>query len=543
MLEQNYRRLLRSLLLPINPKLEDACVEALELKLSEILRDHDADHSSWMMNQVEDWSVSEKPSKELKGLIAHILLIGNNDYRDEISEQYFSCHKELITNQLLGFEIARSYLSHLLLVARLADEEQMSAAQIAVIMNAMNPSVGFDRRSLQPLLSKLKMAASIDARKIEELWETDKNFIVDAFGDFNLDECIDKTAMIGKSLGYTSSMKNHLSTLFNSGDDLSKYTPYIQILHFQCSILEFFDHLSKDFYEFSPRGAAANALFDKYPACLVNASNPFLNNAKSVAQIAMSWASSKKQRDYGGALSLFEVLNGLDELGYAARKELAQWIRTLIHRFMTEVEPVTVDIPQDMSAEGFVSLVNLVSRANTKSRGIIEQRLVDALSAYIHRENWRSRGIGDPVNASNFSKKKLGDCDFQNFESKNVIAYEAHGGVLTQSYLDEHMKTLSKLAKPRIDEWRQISEPEEWRVNIKFIAHAINASVPDDVEIDGVIFTIELMTYETFICQFNFEEARPFLNDYFLGPLSGQKTPSFVRDAFYCLLTSNLEET
>ncbi|CAH7010458.1 conserved hypothetical protein [Vibrio chagasii] len=534
MIDTNYRRLLRTLLLPINLKLEETCVSALrEYCLDNLGGDFD-EHELWLRGQVDIWKDSNQPPQALKKLICNLLEVGCNDYKVEISTTYFACHNDLLKNHLFNFESASSYLSNLLLIVRLADEEKMSSAQISVIMNAMNPSINFERRSLQPIVAKMKILAgsSFGITEIDELWDLDRNSVENAFGDLDLIGCIDKVAVIAASLGYKLDIRYQLEVLVNQIASPEKYVPYIQILHYQCSILEYYDHLVKDFYEFSPRGQACTRLLDRYPESIKNASNPFLNNAKSVSLVDASWAASKKPKEYEGALVLFQILSELDRLGYAARKELAQWLRYFIHRFLVLAEPLGNPLPDVLDESKFNQALQAMLARNTGTKGIIEQRIVDAFCLAHYEAGWKGRGVGDAVNASNLSKKKLGDCDFQNLELKEVHAYEAHGGNLSQGYLKEHMRTLPKLIKPRLLEWDSFSDTSDWKVTIWFIAHEFSAKVPSNVNISGVEFEVKFLSFKEFSELVGIEETKPYFQSHFLDPLSESKTPAFVRKAF-----------
>jgi hypothetical protein len=534
-----YQRLLRTLLLPINLKLESACVDVMPIFFNQVAGDVFEDHVLWLKGQIEEWHESGCATEQLTTLVQSLLKAGNSDYADIISEYYFVAHTELIEHQLVDFELSRSFLSHLLLIVRLTDEEKMSCAQISKILDAMNPSAGFGRRSVEAILKKMKIAPGISKQEIIELSEQDKLLITEVYGDASLQECIARLANVASSLGFKGNMLRHLTVLINE-DDVTRFNPYVQILHYQCAILEFYDHDVKDFYEFSPRGAAAGWLFNHYPRAMVNASNPFLNNAKSVGQINFPWAAAKKNKEFAGAAALFTVLDGLDEMGYAARNELALWIRCLIHRFMICAEPLDTPLPNKLSGAQYAKVIAQVAAGNTATRGIIEQRLVDALSVVMHQEadGWTSRGIGDAVNASNLSKKKLGDCDFQHIALKKVVAYEAHGGTLTKTYLQEHLKTLPKVARPRIEEWKTYSNVNDWQVEIVFVAHAFNVAVPADFILHGVHFSVSFFSYEQMISRTDSNLLTNRLNQLLLTPLSANKTPSFVRQAFIQLLTS-----
>jgi hypothetical protein len=532
-----YRRLLRTLLLPIDIRLEHQCVQAMLEYLNKTVGETTEEHSIWLEGQVNIWDDDGKASDELTQLVKCLLIAGNENYSQLISDNYFNAHAELVSNQLVPSELARSFLSHLLFITRLADEERMSCAQISKILDTMNPSAGFGRRSVEAILKKMKMAPSINISNISELFEADKALTPEVFGDATLNECSINLSNIAYSLGFKDNLGKHLSALL-SIEEVDKFTPYVQILHYQCSILEYYDHHVKDFYEFSPRGQAATCLFNFYPAAMIKAGNPFLNNAKSVGQINFPWAAAKKNNEFPGAAALFSIMDGLDEMGYAARQELALWIRCFIHRFMVLAEPLDIPLPSTIDIAQCIPVIDKIGAENTVTRGIIEQRLVDALTCLIHPQNdgWISRGIGDSVNASNLSKKKLGDCDFQNIENKTAIAYEAHGGELTQTYLNEHIRTLRKSAQPRIDEWKTFSNPSDWNVQVIFVVHSVNADVPEDINIDGVIFSISFISYYDLKDQTAGMQLDEVLNQYLLRPLSEKNTPSFVRQTYLNLL-------
>lgn len=532
-----HRRLLRTLLLPIDLRLESMCVEVMAHHLRQVAGDAIEDHAIWLEGQVNNWDNSSHASAQLKELVKALLEVGNSDYSQPIKDNYFEAHTELVENQLVPSELARSFLSHLLFITRLANEEKMSCGQISKILDAMNPSAGFGRRSVEAILKKMRMAPSITVENISSLFKADQSLSPQLFGDAILIECAATVTAVAHSLGFREDLGKHLSSLLVEAQ-VDKYTPYVQILHYQCSILEYYDHHVKDFYEFSPRGQAATNLFNSYPDAMLKAGNPFLNNAKSVGQVNFPWAAAKKNNEFPGAAALFSVVDGLDEMGYAARQELALWVRCYIHRFMVSAKPLDTPLPNTIDATSCLSLINNIRRKNTSTRGIIEQRVVDALTGLIHPENegWNSRGIGDSVNASNLSKKKLGDCDFQNIENRTAIAYEAHGGLLTQTYLNEHIRTLPKSAQPRIDEWKTFSNVSDWNVRVIFVAHIFNAVTPDDIEIDGVTFSISFMHYTDLIAQTIDTQREEALNQFVLTPLSRRNTPSFVRQAFLDLL-------
>lgn len=524
-----YRKILRSFLLPLNPKQEETCISYLKEFLLNNVSNEFEDQTLWINSQNSTWKEDNRPTSMYRELIENLIKSGDA-CNDLLGKKYFEIHTMLVSIQLINHDFAKSFLSHLLLIYRLADEERMSSAQIASILNVMNPKVGFSRRSVEAVLGKLGIAPKIGVPEIRSLIELDKETEVFSFGDSDLSGCIDIVSDLGANLGFTDNLKKDLNTLIPS-DNIGKFTPYLQILHYQCSILEYFDHLTKDFYEFSPRGAAAKELFESYPSSIVNANNPFLNNAKSVAQANLPWALGKKNKELPGATALYNILQGLDTLGFSARHELASWIRRLLQRAMVLVEPLKNPISVDVTKEQMSELLDSIVVANTNTKGIIEQRIVDAVTMIMHpcSGGWKPRGIGDSVNASNLSRKKLGDCDYQKIEDKIVYAYEAHGGSLTKTYLDEHLKNLPKVAKPRIEEWALFSSPSDWEVIIVFVAHSFETDLPNDMEIDDVRFSFRFEPYPKFVQSVDSEDLIDSFHKYFVSPLAENRTPAFVR--------------
>jgi len=537
MANNKYRHLLRTLLLPIELKNEKECSEELKVLLSDTAGANFEEQANWLSNAISSWEEAGEPSRSLAKLIKQVVLVGSDQYGEIISENYFGVYNELISNQLAQNAQARSFLSHLLLITRLSVEERMSRAKIARILDTLNPSAGFGRRSLAPIINKLKVGPNLTEENIKSLYEDDKFAAPALFGDFSIEEAIEETGQVGLRLGTDISISDHLHALIDL-TNLEKFSQYIQILHYQCSILEFCDHDVQDFYEFKPRGKAALWLFEQYPGSMVAAGNPFLNNAKSVSQVDFLWASAKKNKEFPGAYALYSILSSLDNLGYSARKEVALWVRCLIHKLIEFADPHEIDLPDSLDNTIYKKVFENLARTNTETRGILEQRVVDAATSAINPESkgWVARGIGDAVNASNLSKKKLGDCDFQNLNLRRVSAYEAHGGDLTQTYINEHIRTLSKLFKSRIEEWSTFSSPQEWTVVITFIAHSISAELIDSFEIEDVSVEISYITYEDFFNLIEWERISESLDTMILEPVNAKRTPLFVKERFLSLM-------
>jgi hypothetical protein len=264
---------------------------------------------------------------------------------------------------------------------------------------------------------------------------------------------------------------------------------------------------------------------------LSTAGNPYLNNAKSVGEVDESWVRSKKPNERGGAKALHEILAGLEKLRFAARREVAKILRMWLHHIMRLTQPSSIVLPDSLSGSQISSLLTGVARGNTGTFGILEQRIIDAVSAARHMstDGWRGRGLGDSVNTTNVSKKKVGDVDFQHALTRRIVAYEAHGGELTDIYVDEHLRTLKKVLALRGEELAGIADLSEWEISAIFVAHQIAVTQRDAFEIDGLRVTLAFQTFAEF-----FEtspDLNPDYNAYVLRPLKERRTPNEARDA------------
>ena len=172
-----------------------------------------------------------------------------------------------------------------------------------------------------------------------------------------------------------------------------------------------------------------------------------------------------RRRDYlPASTALFEIIDGLEQLGFAARKDLSAWIRRWLHRVVRLTRGVAQTVPDPPSEEEVESVIAAVAAGAIQTFGVLEQRLTDvlALSAHPLADGWRSHGIGDSVNASNVSRRKVGDAEFQQATAKTVVAYESHAGRLTDVYVDGHVETLRRVIPLRAEEWERVAPRGEW---------------------------------------------------------------------------------
>jgi hypothetical protein len=196
--------------------------------------------------------------------------------------------------------------------------------------------------------------------------------------------------------------------------------------------------------------------------------------------------------------------------------------------------PLAREVPQHPTAEAVAALVDAVVADETRTAGILEQRLVDAVSLTRHAEHegWRSHGIGDSVNASNVSRRKLGDCEFQNAAERRVVAYEAHAGNLSQVYVDAHAQTLRRVLPMRIEEWERIADLADWKVELVFVAQSFSC-LPTDLDVEGVGVAVRFLEYSGFLASAPEPGA---MTDLFAthvnARLNERRTPQRVRDTY-----------
>ncbi|RYZ87770.1 MAG: hypothetical protein EOP06_12140, partial [Proteobacteria bacterium] len=478
-----------------------------------------ADFQAWVALRVANWMESGSPAADLRQVVLEILKIADLNHGPKLAQIYFETHRGLMTSYFMSHEEARALLTSAFFIGDLAWIERQSAAQIAKLLAAGRNDTTFTRQSVGYLTEKMGYKAVLTRPEVEALFSEDADAALEFFADADIAAACEIATTYALLLGFPSNLYTALTALAPLAN-LVHFPPYLQILHYQCTIAEYFDHAARDFYEFSPRGGPALWLFSQYPGALATAGNPYLNNAKSVGEVDESWVRSKKQNERPGAKALHEILAGLEQMRFAARREVAKVLRMWLHHVMRLSEPLTMMLPEQLTSSQIESLLNGVMLGNTGTYGIIEQRIVDAVSAARHRpvDGWRGRGLGDSVNTTNVSRKKIGDVDFQHAGNRKIIAYEAHGGELTDIYVDEHLRTLRKVIALRNEELAGIADLSEWEVTVVFIAHRISVEDRIVLEIDGLRVALIFQTFAQFLE--NSIDLEPDYKMYILRPLT-----------------------
>lgn len=383
---------------------------------------------------------------------------------------YASLIRKMVGKHVDTKREAAVLLSQLPLMLLLAKDFSASPARIAQLLGSADGLNPVSWRAVQTTLVHFKIRNELDTDLAALLIAQDEELSASEFGDADVATVVELLATKSASYGLGAGFRDSLSSLFAPVHG-EPFIPYLQILLYVSVADHFYDHPPEFIYTFKPRGVVANRVFAKFPAQLAPGGNPILNNLKAVDRLTFDWAESREDNRIQAA-ALVTVVLGLSSLSFPARKQLSGTIRRGIFRFIEVKTPAEITIPVASGFDQIRTFLENVAAAPTGTRGIIEQRVTDFLGAISHRETaWRSRGLGDPVNASNTASRKLGDCDFQNATTHRCHAIEAHAGRLTDVYLDEHLRTLRLNLPKRIIEWSGISEISEWSMEVTFIAH------------------------------------------------------------------------
>jgi hypothetical protein len=530
------RQALRLFLLPIRDGREKRCVICLKA----VLREHRIklpDVLTWATHERELWRDTGRPSPVLLQAFSRILNAADDRFGALVGAAYFKLHDRLGREHLLSHDQAIAFLSHSFLMCDLASVEGSSAAQIARLLGQRDRRVNFSRPSIATALESFRMLPEVSKLDVERLFSRDRREELPKLADADAAVAAEMVGRQGEGLGFIGDLGTLLQRLAPV-PEMGKYAPYLQILHFQCCIAEYFDHAVTDLYEFSPRGNAVTWLISQYPPVLSPAGNPFLNNAKSVERLTDQWVRSKKLGERPGAHALFSILSGMDEMGFAARREIAGWIRLWLHRIIRISIPTSTVLPPQLSDQQFLRIVDATISENTRTFGILEQRVVDLVGLLTHGiPQWRSRGLGDSVNATNISGRKLGDCDFQDSASYRIEAYEAHGGELTDVYASEHVRTLGKCIAKRLEELKGVADIESWSASVTFVAHRISANFPQNLVIHGLRVELLATTFDEFLRRVPIVELRSAANQHLLVRLGDSRTPEEVRVSVHRIIS------
>lgn len=523
-------------LLPLNPTelktgLEDAVaiLEGRGFTKEESLLKLSGDFDLWL----DEGSSRDRFPPDLAPIIARA------SWEPPARQSLVKCYSSLVQKIAKRFSETRRdtaiVLSQLPFILEIAINFRGSPARIARLLEQTEKRISVNWRMVDSILSYFGIRSELDENAVRELLRMDREGSNQELIDSTIGTVAEMLVSQGEKLGLDQKFRDGVIRLFLP-KDVPTFPPYLQILLYVSTVDHFFDHPPEFFYTFKPRGDVANLIFGVFPPELAPGGNPMLNNFKALNRITLDWAVSRKE-NREQARALVEIVEGLSSLAYSPRIQITSLIRKAIIRYIEIKTPAPINLDPVTDFESIKRFVRAVADCQTGTRGVIEQRVADFLAAIEHSlPEWRSRGLGDPVNASNSSSKKLGDCDFQNVSERQCNAVEAHAGRLTDVYVREHMRTLRLNLPARLDEWAQISELSEWTLTLRFLVHE-DARSGQSIAVPGALVApIEVRTYREYfesllhLMEEDIDSSIRLFNRWVVSVLDASNTPVSTKE-------------
>ncbi|WHU60568.1 hypothetical protein QEV13_07930 [Trueperella pyogenes] len=428
-------------------------------------------------------------------------------------------------------------LSRATFIYGLLKRERLSTSQISRLLVSLESSLDVPYKAIQVLSSHFGLTPSLTVDEFEtDILPKDVENANAHLTDTSADESCEIAGGLAAPWTDGRSLTEDLRLLITQGEETvltaenATEWPYLQMLHWCMLPLEKYDHPASYLYEFGPRGALGATVFDLYGVATGNA---VLNNAKAVSQLDDQWA---RNRSGASAHALVRILHRVESLPFRARRSVAAIIRAWLVRIIELTDKNLTLLNRkitDLQVEG---LCTFIENGESNTQGVIEQRIVDALSVLaFHHDNWVPRGLGDSVNASNLSRHKLGDVEFANIDERTAVALEAHGGVVTPTYVKGHQQSLARIIEQRLDEsWANLDEPKNWRIQVIFVSHGSSGELPNREIMYEVPVRYEYWDYSQLVSRARkMSSNADFLNafkKYYIDALNREVVPQRIRN-------------
>lgn len=537
----DFRAAVRSLLLPVSPANEAMLSDLVSEKLDQIgVADGKPE---WIALQLRRWQADGNPDNALRNLIASLLFEEGRDppsyifdsydgpngdrYREaarSLSQRFFSLHQKLCGTHLLSHGEARQLLSHAGLITRLAIEERMSASEICRLLVARDSRTLLNWKMVQAILADARQAPSLRLQTAQAIFQADTEAEPMLLGDLTVPGAIQRVGLIAESFGCSGDIAIWLRALLIE----EPHEPFLLILHYQLLIQAEYDHALTFAYEFSPRGQAVEWLTVQYSdAGIPVAKDPYLNNAKAALRFDEAWVTGRSD-NLKSATALAKILKAMEDLGPVAKSELASQLRGLLHRNLRlNTEANAGQLPNQLAPltpAAASRIFAAVAARNTRTTGIVEQRIVDCFGIKRHpaADGWSWKGVGQSVFAANIPSKKFGDAEFEFADRMHprINAYEAHGGLLTLPYVLDHLNSFSAVLQTRMDELLSISSLENWSFEVVFIAHQFDPGLPPSRNIGGVEVALTYISFEAAVATLDPVADHDLLTAHLMGRLN-----------------------
>lgn len=442
----------------------------------------------------EMWSLwfsgSDAPTKELRDVVSTAICV--DDDMSRLAGDYFKLEEKLEEKSFMTRSYAIALIGCAPLIRTLVMEQHLGLDRIRSILNV--PGATFD--AIRSVLGSIGISAAFEQDDIPAIHATDVEDVGAYFGDTPADEAADTFRGLLGIFSRNDELWENVCELTDIG-----FEPYLFMLYYELLTLETTDRFpGRAIYECGPRGSKVKALWNAmyHPT----QENPYLNNSKSVYSLDLSWAETKLSHPLetqNGSLILADVFDIMAELPYTTRRRVAHVIRCYLvlvadkNQKRTPLEPIT--------PAGIRSFVNNVVAANSLTKGVLDQRLVDFLTfcAYDY-DKWVVRGLGSSVNETNASGRKYGDVEYLDLETRtHVHAYEAHGGGLRDEYVQDHINSLNGTVEYHKHEAEIRGEDYKREVEVVYVAHDVSRlmlfKTGHRETIAGISFTFRFITF------------------------------------------------
>lgn len=428
------------------------------------------------------------PSKELRDVVAEAVAVSPE--MRQLGSEYFKVEGKLEEKAFMERPHAVALLGCAPLIRTLVTEQHLGLDRIRSVINV--PHATFD--AIKSVLNGIGFTPSFDPDNIHTVYESDVNDVSALFGD-TLPEEADATF---------KGLLGNFSRSDSYGDDVCElvyigFEPYLFLLYYELLTLESTDRFpGHAIYECNPRGSKVKALWNE----MYNPTqeNPYLNNAKSVRSLDMAWAETKLSREtQNGSLMLANIFDIMAELPYTTRRKIAHVTRCYLV-LMANHNQTSTALP-DVAPANVRAFVKTVASANSLTKGVLDQRLVEFMTMCMYGDNgWFPRGLGSSVNESNASGRKYGDVEYYDVRGgKQIHAFEAHGGGLRDEYVEDHVNSLKGTVEYYKVDAAQRGEGYEREVEIIYVAHDVSklGKYQDgySIAIEGVPFTFRFVTF------------------------------------------------
>lgn len=441
----------------------------------------------------EIWLNSGEPApRELRDVVR--AAVSADEAMGKLAGDYFNLVKKLEEKCFMERQYAIALVGCSPLIRMLVTEQHLGLDRIRGILNV--PGATFD--AIKSVLSSIGVKPAFDADDIEAIRSADISDVSGYFGDTLPVEADSTFRSLLGSFPRSAELGEDVCELIYIG-----FEPYLFMLYFELLTLENCDRFpGRAIYECEPRQGKVKALWNAmyHPT----QENPYLNNAKSVYSLDTSWAETKLSPEkQNGSLLLARTFDIMAELPYATRRRVAHVIRCYL-TLMADESQESTPLPAITDIE-IKRFVRRVSGANSLTKGVLDQRLVDFLTMCAYDpDEWVARGIGSSVNETNASGRKYGDVEYLSMADRvHMVAYEAHGGGLRDEYVLDHIHSLEGTVRHHIEAAEERGEDYCRKVEVVYVAHDISrlAAYRDghSEEICGVPFTFRFVTFDKLV--------------------------------------------